>query len=111
MSGLVADASVGEHRHLHVLGPDLPDPLQKGALVHLPPALQLGLHPRLPDQRGGPAVVRDHQQHKGVLVGGVEGVPGQGGDALGLQVAGKKGGHERRDPVAVERLVAHDFAA
>jgi len=37
--------------------------------------------------------------------------PGERGHALRVQVVGEDGGDKLRDPVAVERLVAHEAAA
>ena len=37
--------------------------------------------------------------------------PGERGHALRVEVVGEDGGDERRDPIAVERLVAHEAAA
>jgi hypothetical protein len=68
VKSLVAEASVGEHRHLHALGEDLAKALEQPILVLIPPALQLGLHHGLPEERRGPTMARDHRQHDGGLV-------------------------------------------
>ncbi len=65
-------ATLGEDRELHSLGQDLAEALEEHVLVLVPPALQLGLHDRLPEQRRGPTLDGDHRQDDGGLVVVVE---------------------------------------
>jgi hypothetical protein len=68
VESLVAEAAVGEDRDLHAVGQHLTEPLEEHVLMLIPPPLQLGLHHRLPEQRRGPTMARDHRKDDGGLV-------------------------------------------